>query len=124
MKYTIKIHNKEHYKAVEARLIELGYMMGRYGNSDLSDFEALDFFQFSEDYPLDSGRVFNRGGDRGKLVTLEDLYSDRSLVYKTAEVKLNSEYTAVVTKSGISVGCQTFKPKVIDKLFEVWESVR
>ncbi len=37
---------------------------------------------------------------------------------KTVEVVLNKEHTAVISKDGIKVGCQTFPMDVIDKLVE------
>lgn len=39
------------------------------------------------------------------------------------EVKLNSEYTAIVSKKEIKVGCQTFPIDILDKLCEARDSV-
>ena len=39
------------------------------------------------------------------------------------EVKLNDEYVAKVYKEKIVVGCQTFPPTILDKLYEAHESI-
>jgi hypothetical protein len=43
---------------------------------------------------------------------------------KTAEVKLNDQYSAVVRKDRITVGCQTFPIGIIDELVKARQSVQ
>jgi hypothetical protein len=43
---------------------------------------------------------------------------------KVKKVKLNEEYTAIVTKDNIQVGCQNFDPKAIKQLLTTWERLK
>lgn len=118
----IKVLSPDHLKAIAARLKELGYTW-RGANpatthaTHTTETKWVTVYPNTKEMDYTQDETFNHG-DR-KLITLDDLYKQPT----TIEVKLNSEYTAVVSKDGLKVGCQTFNLSVIDDLAKAKKEV-
>lgn len=108
MKYKIETLNIEHSKAIQTRLFELGYKWRDTGavinSSDTGIIYLLEnktlLWFFHGDY---------------KTITFDDLFKE-DFLFKPIKVKLNSQYTAVVHKDKIVVGCQEFTMEVFEEL--------
>lgn len=94
-----------------------------YGNYSYSDIDKYDYFVFTE------RKVIARGTkDNGNIkqytekLTFEDFLSKQTFK-NSVEVKLNSEYKALVTKETITVGCQTFDVGILDQLVAAHKEV-
>lgn len=63
----------------------------------------------------------NQGCEGNEIVKFAKLADFLSSFKKQIEIKLNDEYTAVVNKNFVQVGCQTFP---LEKIEEVYEAIQ
>lgn len=94
-------------EAIVERAKKLGFQLY---TPDSLNFQWLYFY-----------RDFDICGDSKKdtttrVVTLSELFPFLESLCAVEKVKLNEEYSAEVTKNGITVGCQTFSFEVFDEL--------
>lgn len=94
---------------VKIKVTSIVYRMG-------DDADDLSFA--CQDYLKEHGYLIAvRGGGYSRpFLEIEEVTSD-------INVKLNDSYNAIVTKSGIKVGCQTFSHDVVDKLKNAIEQI-
>lgn len=123
-KFSIPVHSHQHCEAVQRKLFELGFEWGKTtGKKDfdhLDDAKSIQAAYFAELEITYSTRKNFGASDSPPIpeFTLDDLYSDKFTGVTSQTVKINSEYSAVVSKEKIVVGCQEFKPEVLDALKE------
>jgi len=117
--FRINIFSQEHSKVVQQRLFDLGYAW----NSGGAVF--LDFHDIYPDCQICcNSKLKMRHGSKadhdeeidvyGEEITTDDLFQMEKP--KKQIVQLNSEYSDVVSKDGIKVGCQTFNLDIVEKL--------
>ncbi len=91
----------------------------------------IDFVMFNREYPHSRYPIIKVNTEFQSLGGVSEEYLERQpepvssldavLIHlssppTTAEVKLNSQYTAVVSKTEIKVGCQTFPVSILKEL--------
>jgi len=80
--------------------------------------DADDLSSSCQDYLKEHGYLIAvRGGRRSRP------FPEIELVPDEVTLKLNDSYDAVVTKDGITVGCQTFSHDIVDKLKSAIEQI-
>lgn len=111
---SIKIHNKEHFKAVQERLFELGFEWPTHPFQEVKHLDQ-DIKTVSTGYNSFYKSKRDALGDNStKWVTLDDLY-DVISVFKT-EITSESGTHYPVTESSdryLSIGCSTFAVETI-----------
>ncbi len=121
MTYQIKIENKITAIAIFSSLKSLGYSIDLERGKSIEELADLYIKQYPylAIYP-DCKRIGGNYSPMGHTdITLAELFSGL-LEVKEVEVKLNSEYTAKINKFGVSVGCQTFSPAVMNEVIKAW----
>lgn len=76
--------------------------------------------KFSKEYEI-SNWDFNSIPQANDLLTFRENWIRPAP--KTKEVKLNNEYTAIVSKDDVKVGCQTFPYDVIKEIVKAHDSI-
>lgn len=124
--FQLKANSKEHKAALINRLRELKIIkhifleddrwlyiqVGCFGDGSLTHDAEFYCCQYGYEY--------------AELVTLDDLYDTQFLdkiLKKTITVKLNSEYSAIVSKDGVEVGCQKFTHNALLELAEAIKNI-
>lgn len=127
-KFWIIIRSKEHYELVKNKLISLG--LNESGDKD----KAVDGYEnLIKRWPVDpcvSNSIYNKTHigcqdaefyRRASNLYGDQISTDQLLQFEAAKeisVILNNQYTAILSSSGIKVGCQTFPLEIIDKLVD------
>lgn len=112
----INILNVDHFVAVQSRLFELGVCWAGAGKF-LSKVAPNAIF-------IINGLIHrNSSYSENITLTLEDLYKC-SFKETVIEVKLNDDYTAIVRKDSIEVGCQTFTMDAFERLSDAVNKAR
>lgn len=93
---------------------------------------VLSSFYFDYPYIVQTTNQIGRGRSQAPQVenskeklTFVEFLSRTSFEYKPAsvEIKLNSKYSAIVSKDKIKVGCQEFDISILDKLVGAHKSL-
>lgn len=113
--YQIKTNSLEHRNYILKCLLALGYITN---SNSVTTFESankyLQSFLWLVVYPNQKTIEANKYSKSNYITTTLD--NIILLTQETISVKLNSEYTAEVSKDYIKVGCQTFPASIIDDL--------
>ena len=120
MNRKFRIKSEAHSRAIQKRLFELGhawasdgktpsnlnmpFLFAEYAVKDITHADNENYFQYHE---------YTES-------TLDDLFEE----VKPIKVKLNSQYTAVVYKDKIVVGCQEFTMEVFEELKKAVDKVK
>lgn len=127
MNYTFQIEDKT--KERHEKIIQCLYALG-YKNSDTCVISAVEYTKkYGFQYPwtiIDIDRKVFSGNTREykehTTITFDEFLSLKKDV--NIEIKLNDEYTAIVSKDNVKVGCQTFPLSVITKLYNAVEKMK
>lgn len=122
MKYQYRCKDEHELKAILTYLFSKGYVYGYKETNNIYNIAA----EYSPDWTnwktLIINTTFNRiDANEAKIpdnITLAEIFSTKTDILKTVNVKLNKDYTAIISKDGIAVNCQTFDIKIIDELVE------
>jgi len=111
--------NVELSKIVYERLVELGYCF----KSDTADYSyiAKAYCLYPEGYLAycASDKIY------GDKISIDDvLFTNKYRLVKPEKVVLTDEYTAVIDKTGIKVGCQSFSFEKFDELAASVKKIR
>ena len=107
-----RVHSPEHSKAIQEQLFKLGFSWLQ--GQELMYLDGDQLFANSNDLGYASDSEFYNNSTH-KETTLDDLYK-LNQPPKPVEVKLNDEYTAIITDDKVKVGCQEFTHEVINEL--------
>lgn len=134
MKKTWKSNDEQATKAYRELLRNCGIEAGDTVKvlRTFSDYEMgcpVSYGSFGSEHPVGSTYEVTRVDDLGVRSTLGYVapffvLEVVSKAVKPITVVLNSEHTAVVTKDGVKVGCQTFTLAKIDELMKAVAEVR
>lgn len=114
MNRKFRIKSEEHSRAIQNRLFELDL---RWIGSGKNFVPNVSFIYIRD------GELFSNAKGQEKEITLDDLYKE-DFFFKPIKVKLNSQYTAVVHKDKIVVGCQEFTMEVFEELKKAVDKVK
>ena len=111
--FKIRAHNEAHSKVIQERLFELDYYW-EYSNKAAPDRMLLSVKKRISYWTKESSF------DKCDLpeVTLDDLF--KAKIHEDVEIELNDEYTAIVKKDHVSVGCQEIS---FDKVKEIYDAI-
>src|SRR5574343_475121 len=121
-KYHFKIKSKAQFEAAKAYFIALG-LSNQFNNYDYERLVNNDYLYFVIDFDKNDISGHHRSSDslkNSKQITFNKVFS---LSIPVITVKLNENYNAEVSKTGIKVGCQNFNLDIIDALVEARDKV-
>jgi len=118
MNYYIKPLNSEHSRAIQSRLFELGYEWCFSGKT-IENYGSNPISLIVNKMEMQNTTV----REAWKEITFDDLYKE-GFAFVPIEVKLNSQYTAIVHKDKIKVGCQEFSMEVFEELKKAVDEVK
>lgn len=113
--FRITILSEAHSKLVQERLFELGYKWSSVGSRVISQWFPTDQIRCDKNKFMGTAtkNYYDFYYPESKTISTEDLFT---CIPSQVEVRLNDQYTAILSDDGIKVGCQTFPLSVIDEL--------
>lgn len=116
MTYQIESKTEEHHSNIIRCLYALGYKS--FGRNTVDDY--INQWKFSYPWTVIQIEQKNFGGNKSEWPEYTTITFDKFLSLKKEleiEIKLNDEYTAIISKDNVKVGCQTFPLSVIQELY-------
>ena len=109
-----RVHSPEHSKAIQEQLFKLGVRFCS-GDNETPLYADASVLHVKNKIVSHGNSWSVNSYESCEETTLDDLYK-LNQPPKPRELKLNDEYTAIITEDKVKVGCQEFTHEVINEL--------